>query len=263
MIQKTTVTRSDRGFFTLIELLVVIAIIAILAGMLLPALTAARNTARATGCISNLKSIGVAMTSYVQDYKYYVIASDNSQTWAHRMSEYMNAKGSAETGELSKAFFCTQLWSEGYGLQPNAHTSSAIKSYRTTYSFNGDIIVQSVLPENSFNPNQITQPSSTALLADTRPLGNNGSGLSWLAYFGIVQNIQFFKGTGAPDFDSSYLSIGAVHGGNSIQAAFRQKCNPLYVDGHVEPFKWREPKNRFYAPFAYKNVSGYTADMWE
>ncbi len=79
--------------FTLVELLVVIAIIAILAGMLLPALNAAREKAKAIECTSKLKQVGLAAGNYINDNNGYYPQAETLTVriaWARQLGYYMN-----------------------------------------------------------------------------------------------------------------------------------------------------------------------------
>ncbi len=187
--------------FTLIELLVVIAIIAILAAMLMPALKNARETARGTYCINNLKQFGLAMHDYTSDNNAWLPASEewHKTMKSANLADYL---GGISNLEHKPVIECP---SDPDGFKWVSHFSYACNSAL----FNG--YYSSVTTEYNAlrlsNPILIKHGTKVGVFADATTLTNGG----WR----MAENNTYINRMRRPHIDGT---------------------NILHLDGHVQRY---------------------------
>jgi len=240
--------RSARAF-TLIELLVVIAIIAILAAILFPVFAQAREKARQTSCLSNLRQMGTAAAMYLQDYDETMFCYVNQTTvtgtgsgsyyWSNALEPYV---------KLRQLWYCPSF-PRGFE-NPSANSS--------TYGVNLDHVVNSVNGGSAPRPlADFNRPSEILMMADTldavETKAKDAPCPSFQAGF-LRTYCPRVSAAGSP-FAHSQAACTTLRTTAGIDARHSGGANVLYLDSHA---KW----SKYESLLAPETDASHPADVW-
>ena len=226
-ISPSSVSDFKRGF-TLIELLVVIAIIAILAGLLLPALAKAKQKGQATICLNDLKQSGLAMLMFADENDDVIPRGTmgNSKHWWPELMSYMSEAGTEKNHRNIKIFMCPS-----YPIPNNTPNKSQVVTYVVNACDSGLRSSCTSSPNGLSKITNFNLPSDSAYLLDGES-GTDNQGIN-------RPIITSFQRTDLNDVRlHSHLPYGS--GGKRLSndrriAAKRHNdgSNILFIDGHA------------------------------